>query len=156
MGGALARRFERAERVGEAVNSSFWAANRAEKKNREGDGASDFDGSCWMGGRNNQPKSGRIVGIYLGETARRAMAIGEDAIKSFWPSDLGQRNKKSEIRRGFRRPPIDNCTQQPTKFTQDRWGRDRKGRAAVGERRGGGILSLRGRSMWEGGENKMI
>ena len=32
MGGALARRFERAERVGEAVNSSFWAANRAEKK----------------------------------------------------------------------------------------------------------------------------
>ena len=50
MGGALARRFERAERVGEAVNSSFWAANRAEKKNREGDGASDFDGSCWMGG----------------------------------------------------------------------------------------------------------
>jgi hypothetical protein len=39
------------------------------------------------------------------------MAIGEDAIKSFWPSDLGQ--KKSEICRGIRRPPIDNCTQQP-------------------------------------------
>ena len=97
----------------------------------------------------------RIVRIYLGETARRAMAIGEDAIKSFWPSDLGQRNKKSEIRRGFRRPPIDNCTQQPTKFTRDRWGRDRRGRATIGERRGGGILSLRGRSRWEGGGNKM-
>ena len=87
----MERRFEWAECVWEAVNSSFWAANRAEKKNREGDGASDFDGSCWMGGRNNQPKSVRIVGIYLGETARRAMAIGEDAIKSFWPSDLGQK-----------------------------------------------------------------
>ena len=132
----------------------FWAANRTKiNTNREGDGASDFDGSCWMGGRNNQPKSGRIVRINLGETARRAMAIGEDAIKSFWPSDLGQ--KKSEICRGIRRPPIDNCTQQPTKFTRDRWGRDRRGRATVGERRGGGILSLWGRLRWEGGGNKM-
>ena len=26
-------------------------------KNREGDGASDFDGFFWMGGHNNQPKS---------------------------------------------------------------------------------------------------
>ena len=60
-------------------------------KKREGDGASDFDGFFWMGGHNNQPKSGPIVRIYLGETARRAMAIGEDAMKSFWPSDLRQK-----------------------------------------------------------------
>ncbi len=32
MGGALERRFEWAERVWEAVNSSFWAAYRAKKK----------------------------------------------------------------------------------------------------------------------------
>jgi hypothetical protein len=25
----------------------------------------DFDGSCWMGGLNNQPKSGPIIRIYL-------------------------------------------------------------------------------------------
>ena len=50
MGGELEKRFQRVERVGEAVNMWFWAANRAKKKkNREGDGASDFDGSCWMG-----------------------------------------------------------------------------------------------------------
>ena len=32
MGGALEKRFDRVERVGEAVNTSFWAANRAKKK----------------------------------------------------------------------------------------------------------------------------
>ncbi len=32
-------------------------------KNREGDGASDFNSFCWMGGHNNQPKSSRNVGV---------------------------------------------------------------------------------------------
>ncbi len=32
MGGVLEKRFDRVERVGEAVNTSFWAANRAKKK----------------------------------------------------------------------------------------------------------------------------
>ena len=32
MGGALEKRFDRVERVGEAVNMWFWAANRAKKK----------------------------------------------------------------------------------------------------------------------------
>ena len=53
--------------------------------NREGDGASDFDGFCWMGGQNNQPKSSPIVGVYYGETVRRVVMIGEDAVASFWP-----------------------------------------------------------------------
>ena len=128
---------------------------RRKNKNRESDGASIFDGFQWMERCNNQPKSGPIVRIHLGETERRAMAIGEDAMKSFWPSDLGQKNKKSEIRRGFRRPPIDNFTQQPTKSTRDRWGKNRRGRATVGERRGGGILSLRGRSSWEISDNRI-
>jgi len=35
-------------------------------KNREGDGAYDFDGSCCIGESNNQPKVGRIDGVYLG------------------------------------------------------------------------------------------
>ena len=43
-------------------------------KNRERDQTSDFDGFCWMGGCNNQPKSGRIVRILLGETG----AQGDD------------------------------------------------------------------------------
>ena len=49
----------------------------------------DFDGFCWMGGRNNQPKVGRNDRIYFWETARRAMTIGEDAVASFVPSDFG-------------------------------------------------------------------
>ena len=32
-------------------------------KNREGDGASDFDGFFWMGGHNNQPKSSLNIGV---------------------------------------------------------------------------------------------
>ena len=57
-------------------------------KNREGDGASDFDGFCSIVGHNNQPKSGRIVGVYMGEAARRAKTIGGDADASFRPSDF--------------------------------------------------------------------
>ena len=56
-------------------------------KNREGDGASDFDGSCCIGERNNQPKVGRIDGVYLGEATRRAVVIGDHAVTPFWPSD---------------------------------------------------------------------
>jgi hypothetical protein len=47
-------------------------------ENREIDGALDFDGFCWMGGRNNQPKVGRNDGIYFGETVCRAMTIEEE------------------------------------------------------------------------------
>jgi hypothetical protein len=32
-------------------------------KNREGDGALDFDGFCWMGVHNNQPKSSHNVAV---------------------------------------------------------------------------------------------
>ncbi len=88
---------------------------RQKNKNREGDGALQFDGSCWMGGHNNQPKVSHIVGTFLGETARRTAAVGEDAVESFQPSDFEQKNEYTEIRRGFRRPPIVDCTQQPTK-----------------------------------------
>ena len=37
-------------------------------KDRERDQTSDFDGFCWMGGCNNQSKSGRIIRILLKET----------------------------------------------------------------------------------------
>ena len=56
-------------------------------KNREGDGASDFDGYVGMARRNNQPKVSRIVGVYLGEAARRAKTIWEDAVTPFRPFD---------------------------------------------------------------------
>ncbi len=55
---------------------------------REGAGASNFDGFCLMVGHNNQPKSGRIIGICLGEAARKAITIGEDVVKSIRPSDF--------------------------------------------------------------------
>ncbi len=58
-------------------------------KNREGNGASDFDGFFWMGGHNNQPKSSLNVGVYYLETARRAMTISEDTNESFQPSEFG-------------------------------------------------------------------
>ena len=43
-----------------------------------GNGAMSFD-----------PKSDHIIGIYLGEMLRRLKTMGEDAVKSFWPSDFG-------------------------------------------------------------------
>ncbi len=96
--------------MGEDVCPLFRAANRAAKnKNREGDGALQFDDSCWMKGRNNQRKVSLIVGLYLGEKVRRAAAIGEEAVESFLPSDSGQKVEYNEICRGFRRSPIFNC-----------------------------------------------
>jgi hypothetical protein len=95
--GALKRRFEQEERVGGDVTCRFSFRRQMEcekNKNREGNEASDFDGFCWMRGCNNQPKVGRIVGVYLGETVRRrrAMMIGEDAVASFRPSDFWEKN----------------------------------------------------------------
>ena len=60
--------------VGEAINTGgtrgggllFIALGgewSEEKKKREGDGALDFDGVCWMGGHNTQPKSSRNIGL---------------------------------------------------------------------------------------------
>ena len=61
------------------------------KKNRESNGALDFDGFCWMGGRNNQPKVGRNDAIYFGETARKAMTIGEAALHRLGHQIIGQK-----------------------------------------------------------------
>jgi hypothetical protein len=63
-------------------------------------------------------KVSRIVGIYLEEAEPRAKIIGEVAVASFPPSDFGQKKEYCEIRRVFRRPPIVDCTQQPTKLTR--------------------------------------
>ncbi len=41
--------------------SGEWSDKK--NKNREGDGASDFDGFFWMEGHNNQPKSSLNVGV---------------------------------------------------------------------------------------------
>ena len=80
---------------------------RRKIENRENDGALDFDGFCWMGGRNNQPKVGLNVRIWLGGRERREMTMGEDAVRSFRPSNEGAKNMSNKIRRGLRRPPID-------------------------------------------------
>ena len=95
------------------VSGGEWSDEN--KENREGDGASDCDGSCCMARRNNQPKVGRIVGVYLWEAARRAETIGENAVTPFWPSYYGAKNEYIKICCCLRRPLMDNCTQQPTK-----------------------------------------
>ena len=122
------------------VSGGEWSDEK--KENGEGDGASDCDGSCCMARRNNQPKVGRIVGVYLWEAARRAETIGENAVTPFWPSDFGAKKEYIKIRCCLRRPPIDNCTQQPTKLSRARWWTNRRGRTTVGERRGGRIRSF--------------
>ncbi len=85
--------------VGEAMQTG--GTREGGRVIREGDGALQFDGSCWMGEHNNQPKASLIVGIFLGEMARRTAAVGEDAVESFRPSDFGQKNECTEIRCGF-------------------------------------------------------
>ena len=77
-------------------------------ENRESNGAwISMASAGWMGGRNNQPKVGLHVRIWLGGRERRAMTMGEDAVRSFRPSNEGAKNTKNKIRRGLRRPPID-------------------------------------------------
>ena len=62
-------------------------------ENRESHGALDFDGFCWMGGHNNQPKVGQNNGIYFGETARRTMRIGESAVALFGSTNYWTKNQ---------------------------------------------------------------
>ena len=59
-------------------------------KNREGDGASNFDGSCCIGESNNQPKVGRIDGIFgLGD----AQGGGDRGRRRHTVSAFGLRGK---------------------------------------------------------------
>ena len=66
-------------------------------ENRESDGALDFDGFCWMGGRNNQPKVGQNDGKYFREMTRRAMIIGEAAAASCGPSNYWTNINKTKF-----------------------------------------------------------
>jgi hypothetical protein len=86
---------------------------------RESNGALDFDGFCWMGGRNNQPKVGRNDGMSFGEEVHRGMTIGEDAVASFVSTDFGAEINITKFVVGIW-PPINDCTQQPTKLTRAR------------------------------------
>ena len=65
--------------------------------NRESEGALDFDGFCWMGGRNNQTKVGQNDGIHFWETAHRAMTIGEAAATLFGPSNYWTKINKTKF-----------------------------------------------------------
>ncbi len=59
---------------------------RRKIEKRESDGTLSFYCFRWMGGRNNQPKVSLGDGLQLGEAARRAITMGEDAVTSFRPS----------------------------------------------------------------------
>jgi len=78
--------------------------------------------------------------------------MGEDAVASFRPSNWGVKNKETKFRRGFRRLPIDDCTQQPTKYTREGLREDRIEREDIEERGGKANPSFWGRSSWEGVE----
>jgi hypothetical protein len=64
----------------------------------------------------------------------------------------GKKNKYNKINRGIRRPPINDCTQQPTKFTPEQLRGDSIEREVVEERWGMANPSFWGQSSWEGGE----
>jgi hypothetical protein len=76
LGRTLQRKCDQAERV-----------ERRKIENRESDGALDFDGFCWMGGRNNQPKVSLHVRIWLGSMARWMIRLGWVVIPLFGPSN---------------------------------------------------------------------
>jgi hypothetical protein len=69
---------------------------------------------------------------------------------------LGGKKKLNKINCGIRRPPINDCTQQPTKFTPEQLRGDTIERAFVEERWGKANPSFCGRSSWEGGEKYNI
>jgi hypothetical protein len=83
-------------------------------KNRERDQTSDFDGFCWMGGRNNQPKSSRIIRILLGETGAQGVDDGGGTLSHRFSCQIKIDESKFDVAL-IKRPPIDDCTQQPTK-----------------------------------------
>ena len=96
-----------------------------------------FDGSCWVGGCNNQPKVDSIIGIFSWEMARRAMVIEEDAFATFRPLDY--RAKKETLPKFV--VALGGCEltmshKKTTKFTRGRWIRVRRGRSTGGECRG--------------------
>ena len=95
-----------------------------------------------MGGCNNQPKVGRNDGICFGRRRAGRAAAASFGLSNYWTN---------EIHCGIRRPPINNCTQQPTKLTWVQWGRDISGCGTGGECRGKSIR----RFGWEGGEIKI-
>ncbi len=66
-----------------------WQIERTKNKNRESNRALGFDGFHWMRGHNNQPKVGLSDGIKLWGMTRRTITMGEDAVVSSRPSNLG-------------------------------------------------------------------
>ncbi len=68
----------------------------------------------WGDATTNQ-KWAEMMGYLWGKMAHRAMTIGEDAAASFVPTDFGAKIKITNFVVGMW-PPVDNCTQQPTKY----------------------------------------
>ncbi len=92
-----------------------------------------------MRAHNNQPKVGRIVGIYMVEAARRAMTIGEDAVPSYRKSDF---EGKKLIKRNSSWLEADANQQLQTTtnhINAGAMGKIRLGCATIGKRRGGAI-----------------
>jgi hypothetical protein len=134
------RKCSRAERVGEDLLLIVLGGELSVGKigNRESNGALDFDVFCWMGGRNNQPKVGRNDGISFGEDNAQGDDDWGGHCRIVCAIRFRSKNKYNEIRRGYRRPPIDDCTQQPAKLTPAQWvgggyerTRDRQGMQGV-------------------------
>ncbi len=152
-GGAFERRCARAELVLEDVCPSFQVANGAAKKRK-------WRGQWGLGlrwlllhGETQQPTESRP---YRWSIFVRGGAQGEDdwgeRRHTFLAIRFRGKKEYINIRCCLRRPPIDNCTQQPTKLSRALWWTNRRGRATVRERRGGRIRPFWGRSSWEGGE----
>jgi hypothetical protein len=70
-------------------------------RKRESNGALDFDGFCWMGGRNNQPKMGRNDGISFGEDGAQGDDNWGGRCRIVCANRFRGKNKDNEIRRGY-------------------------------------------------------
>jgi hypothetical protein len=82
---------------------------------REGNGASDFDGCVeWQDTTTNRKSTASLEYIWARRRAGRRR-FGRTLSHLFGLWIKGQKKKKNEIRHGFRGPPIDNTTQQPTR-----------------------------------------
>ena len=69
--------------------------------NRESNGALDFDGFCWMGGRNNQPKMGRNDGISLGEDGSQGDDDWGGRCRIVCANRFRGKNRDNEFCRGY-------------------------------------------------------
>ena len=86
--------------------------------------------------RNNQPRVGISDRLDAGEEACWSGSAGGDTIQSFGAANGATKNKKNNLHRGLRLPPINNNTHNNQPKTGGRNGGDNEGRCNKQDMRG--------------------